>query len=189
MTRPAWAAPFDLAGSAAHRRAYVLRRVREGAPVSVAAAEIPIAFRTVSNWRYQVPGFAGELDAARRAGRHTAALKSRLLELMVSGMASTAACKRLGVLDNSPARWARFDPVFAADYARLVGPCKSVRATRRLGRLVDCLARGMSFADALDESGIRRHTVGEWRREGRPQWAMVQRAMAAGAALREGRAG
>ena len=66
MTRPPWSAGFDLAGSAAHRRAYLLRRVREGATIRTAAAEIPVSIGTTCRWRRESAEFGAALDHAKR---------------------------------------------------------------------------------------------------------------------------
>ena len=84
--------------------------------------------------------------------------------------------------------WAKRDQHFAAEFRRLIGPCRYAKTTRALEKAVALLARGESLSAACGASGLHVKTVDNWRREGRPQWAMVQRAMAAGAYLSEGRA-
>lgn len=191
MTRPAWSAAFDLAGSAAHRRAYLIRRVREGVTVRAAAAEIPVAIATTSRWRRESADFAASLDHAKRmsmAKRSNGGAKARILELMASGMNAGAAAAQLGMARSTPSNWARTDPEFGAAYSRMVGPCRRTDTTLAMHRMLGLLAGGAGLEDARRAVGLHYQTVAGWRQHDRPQWAMVQRAMAAGAALREGRA-
>lgn len=193
MNRPAWAAPFDLAGSAAHRRAYLIRRVREGVTIRTAAAEIPVSIATTCRWRRESADFAASLDHAKRMSQgkrsNSADSKARMLEMMSRGMNARDAAKRLGLARSTPSNWARTDPEFGAAYLRMVGPCRRTDTTRAFTNMLGMLARGEGLQDARRAVGLHYQTVYGWQRHGRPQWSMVQRAMAAGAYLREGRAG
>lgn len=166
----------------------IIADVRGGATVSTAAARSGYGRGAIHRWRRVVPGFAADLDHAKRIGRPSRQAKIQFLSHVAGGLSAKESAAQLGLSRSTPFMWAKRDPGFAVELRRVIGPCRYATTTRSLEKALALLARGESLTAACSASGLHAKTVDNWRREGRPQWAMVQRAMAAGAALREGRA-
>lgn len=167
----------------------IIADVRGGATVDAASARAGYGRGAIHRWRRVVPGFAADLDHAKRIGRPSRQAKVQFLSHVAGGLSAKESAARLGLSKSAPFMWAKRDPSFAAELRRTIGPCRYAKTTRSLEKALALLARGESLSTACGASGLHVKTVDNWRREGRPQWGMVQRAMAAGAYLREGRAG
>lgn len=166
----------------------IIADVRGGMTVDAASARSGYGRGAIHRWRQVVPGFAADLDHAKRIGRPSRRAKIQFLSHVAGGLSAKESAARIGLSKSTPFMWAKRDQHFAAEFRRLIGPCRYAKTTRALEKTVALLARGESLPTACSSSGLHIKTVDNWRREGRPQWAMVQRAMAAGAVLRDGRA-
>lgn len=166
----------------------IVAEVRAGSTVGAAIARHGYSHGAIDRWRRVVPGFAADLDHAKRVGHPTREMKRRFLELLAGGLSSRDAAAALGKGRSCPCNWSTRDPEFAREYRRLIGPCRYARKTRELEAMLDLLARGESLDTVLSTVDLHPKTVYEWRRLRTPQWAMIERAMRAGAAAREGRA-
>jgi hypothetical protein len=156
----------------------MVRRVREGATIKEAAAEVPVSVRWAREWRKRCPDFDASMRAAKRQGHITGGRKRRLIDMLAAGVAATVAVQAVGSTFANVHDWAARDPAFAAEYRRLIGPSRTVQSRVRFEALLRRLWAGEGLDAAVLAVGFDSSTPARWRRRGAVQWAAVERALA-----------
>lgn len=157
----------------------VLARIRAGETQRAAMAAEGLHQGAINHWARRRPGFRVELAAAvqaghmRRFGARWNRDKAAVLTWMERGRSVVEACRLVGCNDADVWRWRQDDPVFAADYARLVGPTGRTRGRHKFRKLIALIHAGATVWDAATLARIGMGPVGYWRDHFPELWAEI----------------
>lgn len=168
--------------------ARILARVKGGERIQHAARSEGYSSSAVWSWAARDPEFRTRLEHARAVGSPTARRKAAFLNLIASGEEISRAVVRVGVSRRAVYRWRETDPTLAARWDAIQRGHREPVQRARFDAFLRRLASGEDIDAAMDALGYSESTLRYWRSRLPDRWQAIQRAMAAGAALREGRA-